>query len=639
MPQFHPPPPPYMEAPAYVLPNTHMQPVDYRRFMHPQVHAPSAPYQNPNQGHRVRLPYIGNVRETVNSEVQTEPTRRGASSYGEESPVVSLDSGRGTASNSPLSSTSEKRGTAEVDNYTLPCRDSNDNQVKGTSATCTVKHCFDIPQPKGTKTVQAHVKAPPEKKPSHKDEVEQESVPPCRDSHSNVWSLSSADGLEPVCRSSQQEEVVLERRESVPDILMSWGGGTTQTTILSLVEKQPLNDLSTEVDHPTETVKSPAVAGGAFANDAEGNLSSGDSTTLFKILKMRAAHEARKAEYRRENGDWWGMVCPVKHLPPDGDERLCSLSDSMGQDFGNWTNLQEETADIVPYQMSLNGGQIKRKMNESVWSVESLAPFIPSKDWLMQNSTFDHQAIVEMTEETENGGLSTLNNPIVKAGEERSQTLMSSDSDLMLDSWLTFSTPDGKRSIPKKPETESKIDASEINNPSDKDSFASQTLLPPSNRALSTATEEDVDKNRSSEPEANQSPNQQSLFVNEQQEKSPSSQEQEGTLLLNFGAGEKISSVGQIVLQKGVDVAEDGACGNKVSQPSNEKLCVPMADQKIAEVSPSKGHLVDCGTQCRLQLQDCNCKKVENDMGAGRRNHLKWAGDSLNSIVTNVYCS
>ncbi|KAL6104762.1 uncharacterized protein ACO6RY_14416 [Pungitius sinensis] len=618
MPPFH-PPPPYMEAPAYVLPNTHMQPVDYRRFMHPQVHAPSAPYQNPNQAHRVRLPYMTNVRETVNSEVQTEPTRRGAGSYSEESPVVSLDSGRGTASNSPLSSTSEKQGPAEDDNHNVPCSDRNDNQVKETSANGTLGHCFDIHQPKGTKTAQAHINAALEKNQSHKD-MELEMVPPGRD----------------VCLSSKQEEVVLERRDSVPDVLMSWGGGT----MLSMAEKLPLNDLSTEVDHvesvyqsPTETRKGPSVSGGAFANDAEANLSSADSTTLFKILKMRAAHEAQKAEYVRENGDWWGMVGPVKKCPPNGDERLHSQSDSIGQDDGNWTNLHEETADIVPYQISLNSDQ--RKMNESVWSVESLAPFIPTKEWLMQNSTFEHQVIVEMTEETENGGLSPPNNPVVKTGQRSlTRRCSSSDSDLMSDSWLTFSTPAGKRCLSKKPETKSKIDASGIKrpkqghgtDPSHKESLASQACLPPSKVEPSTATEEDVDKNRSSEPEANQSPNQQSLFVNGQQGTASGSPAQEGTLLLNSAAGEEMSSVGLIILQKGVkNVAEDGTCGNKVGQQHNEKLCVPLADQKIAEVSPSKGHLVDCGIQCRLQLQDCNCKKAENAVEAGRRDHLKCA--------------
>ncbi|XP_026168613.1 bucky ball isoform X2 [Mastacembelus armatus] len=75
MPPF--PPPHYMDVPAYILPHPHIQPVDYRRLLHPQVHATNTPYQNPNQSRRVRLP----VRETVNTEVQTEPTQPGLARF------------------------------------------------------------------------------------------------------------------------------------------------------------------------------------------------------------------------------------------------------------------------------------------------------------------------------------------------------------------------------------------------------------------------------------------------------------------------------------------------------------------------------------------------------------------------------
>ncbi|XP_031730829.1 uncharacterized protein LOC116398564 [Anarrhichthys ocellatus] len=633
------PPPPYMEAPAYILP--HPQPVDYRRLLHPQVYAPSAPYQNPNQARRVHLSYTGPVRETVNSEVQTEPTRRGVGDYGEESPVVCTDSGRATASNSssPSSSTSEKRSSAEVENYTLPGSDANDNRVKRTSASSTVKHCFDVLQPTGTKTVQARIRATLEGQQSHKDHVDQENVHPCGDAHCNVWSVSSADGMVPVCSSSQQEEVVVqERRISVPDILMSWGDGTPQAT---MADKLPQIDIGTEVEHdqsvyqsPTETTKGPAVADRAFANDAEGNLSSRDSATLFKILKMREAHIERKTESRREN-ESMGLIGSVRHGPPYRDECLYSLYNSNKlpddeQENGNETNPLEDTADIIPYQMSFNSGRMKRKMNESVWSVESLAPFIPTKEWLLQNSMFEPQVIVEMTDEAENGALSTQNNPIVKAGKERKHTrrYSSSDSVLMSDSWLIFSTPAEKLSPPKKPETESEIDASEMSpkqcqnmGPSQKDSFASPTHLLSRKIVLSTATEEDMDRNTSSEPEANPSPNQKLLIINEQQEQCPRSPEQEQTLLLNSAAGEKISSAGQLILQNGVDMeAEDG-----VSQPRNEQLCAPIADLKTAEVSPSKGRLVDCGVQCtELQEWNCNCKETGSGMGPSRRHHIKY---------------
>ncbi|XP_054458141.1 uncharacterized protein LOC129094131 [Anoplopoma fimbria] len=625
MPPF-PPPPPYMEAPAYILPHPHFQPVDYRRLLHPQVHAPSAPYQNPNQVRRVRLPQTGPVRETVNSEVQTEPTQRGVGGYGEESPLVGTDSGRGTASNSPSpsSSTSEKQGSDVVENYILP----SVNQVKRTSTSSSVKRSFAVLHPTETKTVQEHIRATLEKQQSLKDCVGQENVPPCRNAHCNVWSVSSADSMVPVCSSSQQEEeVVKERRVSVPDILMSWGVGPPQATTLTMPGKLPQNDLGTEVEHDQSLYKSPAVAETAFADDAEGNLSSRDSATLFKSLKRRALEE-QMMESSREN-ESMGLVGSVRSCPPYRDELLHYLnaSDKLPdneQENGSETIPHEDTADIIPYQMSLSSGQMKRQMNESVWSVESLTPYIPTKEWLLQNTTFENQVIVEIMEEAENGGLLTPNNPIVKAGKERRQTrrYSSSDSIPMSDSWLVFSTPAGR---PKKPEMESEIDASEIGSkkgqnmaPSEKDSITSPTQLPPSKTVLSTATEEDVDKNRSSEPEANQSPNQELLIVNEQQEK---------TLLLNSAAAEKITTARQLVFLKGVDLeAEDEACGKEeVSQLRNEQLCVPMADHRMAKVSPSKGRLVDCGVQCTgLQERNCDCEVTKSRMGPGRRHYVKY---------------
>ncbi len=658
MPPF--PPPHYMEAPAYILPNPHVQPVDYRRLIHPQVHAPSAPYQNPNQTRRIRLPHtVPVVRETVNSEVQTEPTQRGVGGYGEGSPLVSSDSGHGTTSNSPSSSSSssQKQGSADAENYTSSSSNAKDSQVNRTCTHSTVKHGFNIPHPTGNETVQSFIRATLETQKSYKDSVAQENGPPCRNSHCNMWSVSSPDSIVPVCSSSQREdEVVKGRRVSVPDILMGWGGGTPQATMMKIANKVlPQNDhqlpsYETEVEHekmsvyqnPTET-----------SDNAESILSSKNSETLFKILKLPFALHKLLSVSRIET-EPEELVGAVRHCLPYSDEPLHSLNRSHKlpdneQENGNETNPHEDTTDVIPYQMSLNSCPMKRKMNESVWSVESLAPFIPPKDWLLQNGMLEHDVIVEMTEEAENGRLSTQNDTlIVKAGKERRKTRRfssSSDSVPMSDSWLIFSTPAEKRSPSEMPEIENEIDASEMRGPSqgqapsEKDPLASPTCLP-SKIIVSTPTEEDVDENRSSEPEANESPNQESLIVNKQQEKE--------TLLLKSAAGEKILSMGQLILQNGVDMEEDGvdmeedgACGDeKVSQLRNEQLGVPVADQKTADVSVLKGHLVDCGIQCTELQELCLCKELKTNMGPSRGHPFKYSGDLiLSSIMTDVCCA
>ncbi|KAM9349227.1 uncharacterized protein ABDE67_008937 isoform 3-T3 [Symphorus nematophorus] len=68
--------------------------------------------------------------------------------------------------------------------------------------------------------------------------------------------------------------------------------------------------------------------------------------------------------------------------------------------------------------------------------------------------------------------------------------------------------------------------------------------------------------------------------------------------------------------------AEDGTCGNEeISELRNEQLCIPMADHRTVQVSPSKGHLVDCGVQCS-ELQ-CACEEMKSSMGPNRRHPYK----------------
>ncbi len=634
MPPF--PPPQYMEAPAYILPHPHIQPVDYRRLLHTQVHAPSAPYQNPNQTRRIRPLHTVPIRETVNSAVQTEPTQRGRGVSRDLSPHIDSDSGHGTASSSPSSSSNfRKQGSTEVENYTLPCSNAKDLQVNGPA----VEHGFNVVHPTEKITAKSCIRATVETQQRHKDNADQENVPSHRNGHCNMWSVGSPDSMVPVCSSSQQEdELVKERRVSVPDILMSWGNGTPQATLLKMTDKvlpkedHPLPSYQTDensVDqNPTETKNDSVVADGSDNDvDAENILSSKDGETIFKILKLPFALHELLSESRGENKPM-ELVDSFRPGLPYTDELLQSLNKSHQlsdeQESSSETNPHDNTAEITPYQMSFNSVLMKRKMSESIWSVESLAPFIPAKDRLLQRGPFEPDTIIEMTEDAENGGPVTQNdNQIVKPCKERrrSYRFSLSDSVPVSDSLLIFSTPAKKMGPSKTPQMGSEIISEtmgakqgQVVAPLEKDA----PFSPTSNMTLSTPTDEDVEEIRSSEPEANRSPNQESFIVNERQERS-GSPEHEETLLLNVEL-ERISPMGQLILQNGVDMEEeDGVC-----QLQNEQLCVPRADQRIAEVSPSKGHLVDCGTQCTTK---CHCEEEKSSMGP-RKHNFKNSGDS-----------
>ncbi|CAK6964877.1 uncharacterized protein LOC121885001 isoform X1 [Scomber scombrus] len=637
MPPF-PPPHPYMEAPPYILPHPHIPPVDYRLLLH----APNAPYQNPNQTRRVRHPYSFPARETVNSEVQTEPLQRGGGS-----PLVSTDSGHGAASSSLSSSRSslhkhgspssppssshstlKKQRSPKAKNHDLPSRQKKkeDFEVDRTYSSSSIKQGFNISHPTGLKTVQPCIRATAETQNEPKDSLGKENAVFCRNTHCNIWSVSSTDSLTPVCNSSQREDkVVKQRRLSVPDILMRWGGGTPQAAILKMTDKVlPQNEdqlLSSEVEYEksvyqslTETKNGPVVADGADAednaeNDAEGILSSKDTEPVFPV----------------------GLVGSVQHSLPYNDELLHSLNKSQKLhelENDSETNPHEETIEIIPYQTSFNSSHMKR-MNESVWSVESLAPFVP-KDWLMQNSMFESEVIIEMTEEAKDGLLSPQNdNLIVKASKERRQSRRFSS---------VFNSPAEKLILPKMPELETEIDASDMGRlskqgqsvaPSEKDPVALSTCLLSKNHS-STPNQEDVGEKGSSEPEANQSPNQETYIVIKQLVKSPiqesdtvtekqveipCSPEQQETLASNSTAGKKILSTNHSDNGDNIRV-EEGVYGNEDGQLRNEQLRVPVAHPEMVEVSPSKGHLVDCGIQCtELQEQKCLCEDLKTNMG------------------------
>ncbi|KAK5885491.1 hypothetical protein CesoFtcFv8_019195 [Champsocephalus esox] len=423
MPPF-PPPNPYMEVPAYIMPRPDMQPVDYRRFIHPQAQAPSVAYQNPYQPCRVRPHHTDPVRETVNSAVQTEPQQRGRS-FSEESPLISADSGRGTAINSPSSSSSssQKQNSAEVENDALHSSNEKDLPVKETSN----KHGFNVLRPTGTTAIQSCIRETLDTRKSRKESVVQENVAPCKNAHCNMWSVGSQDGMVPVCSSSQQDCL-------------------------------PYAD---------------------------------------KLLQSSSSHKL-----------------------PDNE-----------QDYSIETNPFEDMAPITP---SINNSSyLKRTWNESIWSVESLAPFIPTKVWLQRDDLLAADVIVEQAEN---------DNPIVK----------------------------------------------------------------------SSPTKED--KNRSSEPEANQSPNQDILNEPQQKKRTSPPQQEES---LNLNSIEK-TCARKLNLQNGAGIqVEDGALGNEeVSLLGKEQLGVPMADQKTAEVSPSK---VDFGVQCNeFQEHKCACEERRCSMGPNR---------------------
>lgn len=564
-------PPPYVDSPAYVLPHPHIQPVDYRRFLHPQVPAPTAPCQNPNPMRRIRLPQAAPVRATVNSAVQTEPTQRNVGHYADGSPPIRSDSGHGTTSDSASSSSSSSQKQAS-DSCSLTSNHAKEPQPHKTCKKGTDKHGGDILAPRPVAVdVPSCIGATVEEQKCRNASVDQETVPPYKNSHCNMWSVGSPDGMVPVCSSSQQEdEVIKERRVSFPDILMSWGGGTPKETSQKIPDKvfgrteTQLPSYDTVEEQEKSVCKSPSATNCSVALENSHVDDSGDVRCSQKLPTEPRGNE------HLEFGDSGSRTFPNKDL-------LHSLNVSAELERDK-TVLSEEPTEMIPHQMLSGSGRMKGRMNESVWSVESLPPFVPSKELIFQKNSVDSEMIIEMTEEAENDTEATKRDNL---GDKSRKKKLDFDSDSSSDSvpgstsWLVFTSPAQRAvTLPKKPEKEPEP-------PEPKPGrvvppFVSVT--PP--RRYVAPTAEEVEQNRSSEPEANQSPNQEVTVENTEQEQSK--------------RASPVSAVGEALLQHGAD-PETVPCASGERDLTSE--------QKTTDgLSPSKGHMVDCGIQCTSLL-------------------------------------
>lgn len=554
-------PPPYVDSPAYILPNPHIQPVDYRRLLHPQVPVPNAPYQNPNHTRRVRLPHTAPVRETVNSAVQTEPMQRHVDHYTYRSPQIQSDSGRGTTSDSPSSLSSSSQKQASVHDCSLTNGCARELQSHKTCKTANDKTIL-TPHPADAE-VPSCIRMTVERRKCSKAS-DHENVPPYKNSHCNMWSVGSPDSIVPVCSSSQQEdEVIKERRVSFPDILMSWGSGTPQATSQKIPDKdfaQKENQLQF-YKNVEEQEKSPTATNTSVALE---NTDAGDDSSNV-LCSPEFPMDSRNGPLCLEESERQSCLKDLLYALNENDEM----------------DLSKDPTDMISYQKPLSSYHLKVRMNESVWSVESLPPFIPPKELILQKKNVDPE-ITKMSEEIETQEVTKCDNSGDESNKEKGFHGISTSSFVSVSKKLfKFTSPTRKAALSKKLEmvidsagtrAESKPDQG---SPTEKKKIASLTPSP----CDITPTAEEVEENRSSEPEATQIPNQEVTRENKEKEQSKCTP--------------PVSAEGEVIQKMGTDM-ETISCG--------DERCGVMFEQRTDTVSPSKAQLVDCGIQCTSLL-------------------------------------
>ncbi|XP_056452768.1 uncharacterized protein LOC130387614 isoform X3 [Gadus chalcogrammus] len=629
MPPF--PPNPYLEAPLYMLPQPHFQQLNYRRLIHSQFPGGNAPYQSQNR-RLVSQPNSG-VRETVSSEVQTEPTA-------DASPRACSESGNGTrGSTTPSDFISGKQSQVLVEHCTAAVADAkgHHNFAKKDLGRGTAKRGQASP-------LSAQI---------GKRSCGGQEKSSCRlGSDGETWSMCAANAMIPVCSSSDREDEVTtkERRVSFPDVLMTLVGGTP----------------------PVVTPESPDAP-----SPKRGDQLAGQEVALAKEIRCDSLTTKSKnleddiVLSHKEREDLAKIIGSPFYFREDHATTLNTLNDSavlvdsivadIHSRNGMSQNTPIESADqsqkvpdnelvLDEYEESalhedamqdpFSGHfQFKRKMDESVWSVESLAAYVPSPGWMMQNGLLDPEVIIEeILEDVQKRAPSTQScNPTVHPRDRRLSRRFSLSANafpvyippatwsaehqhlIHSNAYPPTTQRDEDTSVPAET-LDPQTCGTGVPTPSSKEAQLQRDQgIDPSNAhaslldETSLAVDEGGDMDESSE--AVRSPTQKPCRVTERAENSPCSSKQVEAPLSNTRTENESPSSRQIREQELNGRVETNSA-------KNEQLAVEIPKNAV---SPAKS---DCGSQCSL-LQHltciCNChQEAETIQASSETAERKW---------------
>ncbi|XP_034559742.1 VID27-like protein [Notolabrus celidotus] len=159
----------------------------------------------------------------------------------------------------------------------------------------------------------------------------------------------------------------------------------------------------------------------------------------------------------------------------------------------------------------------------------------PSQDLgphVEQSSVLEPKVIFETAEQDDNDGPLILNdNSVVKTCKERRHSLRfsSSDSVLMSDNFLVFSTPAVQQSRSQRPEMENESDASDMGESQRGQSMTLTEHVPSASSEQEEKSSSEQEEKSSSEQEEKSSSEQEEKSSSEQEEKSSSEQEEKSS--------------------------------------------------------------------------------------------------------------
>ncbi|XP_048868412.1 bucky ball-like [Brienomyrus brachyistius] len=323
------PPNPYMEAPAYIIPHAQLHLADYRRMLNPQF-PPAVAYH----ARRFRCQHVMVPRETVSSEVQTEPLLQETSnsqlscssaSCSAETHSMGSDSGKGSGCTNASSSQGSESSTHPGKAESLDVDADLMSTPPQASAT-----------PKGAYMFQwDHVQMSAEG-----SSLDSKAVP---SSESVAESAQDSSGLLAQCDDSISSSKVV-----IP--LFSSSANDNTTTGQGVACDSGKTEQQCLPSYPDILLVS-------------GSPSSGTD------LRLKAVH----------NG---GCETSVEQMATN---KVTELEKVDGEVAEHASTLKEPCFKIVRLPFEMHYLEEVQKVEESVWSVEPLVPCVPSVEWMVQH--------------------------------------------------------------------------------------------------------------------------------------------------------------------------------------------------------------------------------------------------------------
>lgn len=373
------------EVPGFITPQLHM--LDYRRIS-PHV-APTTAHQNCRSNYQNTMP---SGRVMASSEVQTEPLCHSIGSHG---PAARSDtcseSGRGTGCDSPVSTTprsTENKSIACPEGMSVLTQNCNTSATETTDLSAVPKS--EIIQ---AERVQVKCGVMPSKHESiqNKNNIEMAS---CNKNNIMQCSLGSVQSSEDVVVCSYRSLAFREDKQRVEAGMLRYSSKHRLTSCTELnVLRTPSNSKPSK-SVLTQCVKVKKNSETQFqtkGKDDRNSHNNNDDNENFKVLRLPFDVKNHKLPCQLD-ASIWSVESLLPYVPSSEwlaenglltpQKTLSSLTESNNfvskpYCFSVGKNLQTDPSakySVPPHQLEA-----------SIWSVDSLMPYVPSNEWMVEN--------------------------------------------------------------------------------------------------------------------------------------------------------------------------------------------------------------------------------------------------------------